>query len=166
MFCQLIPKKHPQLNHGPARPFCHQPPPARRVFSFLAGDTPLKGELPKVSGLDDFLTRQREVVMTLSLARTAKISKRGRRQQPRGGNPVWLASGWAGEAKLGLGQFRNDHVQKIELQAPLLLSGGGSGGGSGRRRGDERSQMLLVKVHCSEMMDTGCRSLQLLNCSV
>eukprot|EP00903_Cladosiphon_okamuranus_P014535 g13482.t1 len=114
-----------------------------RVFSFLAADTPLKGELPRGSGLDDFLTWQREVVMTLSLAPTAKTSKRGRHQQPRGGEPPWLASGWAGEAKLGLRQFRNDHVQKVELQAPLLLSGGG---GSGRQREDERTQMLLVKA--------------------
>lgn len=61
----------------------------------------------------------------------------------------WLATGWAGEAKLGLGQFKNDHVQKIELQAPLLLSGAGE---QGRHRGGDRSQMLLVKV-CTKFED-------------
>lgn len=84
--------------------------------------------------------------MTLSLAGAARTNKRSNYQQPRGGGAPWPASGWAGEAKLGLGQFRNDHVQKIELQAPLLLSGAGAGGW-GRQFEDDRSPMLLVKVH-------------------
>lgn len=88
--------------------------------------------------------------MTLSLARTGKTSKRSRRRQPHEGKQPGLASGWAGEAKLGLEQFRNDHVQKIELQAPLLLSGAACAGGGewGRQREAGRSHMLLVKVRC------------------
>eukprot|EP00752_Nemacystus_decipiens_P003390 g3137.t1 len=114
-----------------------------RVFSFLAGNTPLKGDLPRGSGLDDFLTCQGEVVMTLSLSRPAKMGKRSRHRVSRAGKTPWLSSGRAGEAKLGLGQFRNDHVQKIELQAPMLLSGAGE---LGRKREGQRSQMLLVKA--------------------
>ncbi|CAB1107896.1 unnamed protein product [Ectocarpus sp. CCAP 1310/34] len=55
----------------------------------------------------------------------------------------WSSSGRGGEARLGLDQFRNDHVQKVELQAPLLLYGSGK---RGCDRDVNRSQLLLVKA--------------------
>ncbi|CAM9862354.1 unnamed protein product, partial [Hapterophycus canaliculatus] len=148
-----------------------------RVFSFLAGNTPLEGELPKGCGLDTFLTCQREILLTLSLTPSGKSNGCRKAQDgekvklnkghdtgeqrngniavvPNGGTSIsakvdgeqkdfsmqrsWLSSGRAGEAKLGLGQFRNDHVRKIELQVPLLLTGSGGGG--------YLSQLLLIKV--------------------
>ncbi len=114
------------------------------MISFLAVDTPLRGELPKSSGLDAFLVCQREIVLTLSLGPAGKTSiGKSRQQPPRAGRPPpWPPSGRVGEARLGLGQFRNDHVQKVELQAPLLLSGGCG-------HGNDRSRLLLVKVQAA-----------------
>lgn len=151
--------------------------PVDRVFPFLAGNTPLRSELPRGCGLDTFLACQSEILLTLSVSPAGsrgnggvgKAGERGKtgdqhrnRAQHKGhaattsdcggagsspggvggsGESVgrdrsWMLSGRAGEARLGLGQFRNGHVRKIELQAPLLLSGSGG----------HRSQLLLVKV--------------------
>lgn len=66
----------------------------------------------------------------------------------------WCLSGRAGEARLGLGQLRNDHVRKIELQAPLLLRGGEDGGGGGG--GGYRSQLLLMKVADENSTNENC----------
>lgn len=117
-----------------------------RVFSFLADDTPLKGELPRGSGLDTFLACQREVVLTLGLdlapsgSSSSKSNHRKDCQWQRQGESTWFEP--LAEARLGLDQFRNDHVQKVELQAPLLLSTGRDGGGGG----SDRSHLLLIKV--------------------
>ena len=128
-----------------------------RVFSFLAGDTPLKGELPKGSGLDTFLTCQKEIVLTLSLGPPANNNRSRARQQQsiRGGAVAWPSPGRVGEARLGLGQFRNDHVQKVELQAPLLLSCVG--------QEKNRSRMLLVKVRTERVSEGNIKCTTCLN---
>lgn len=111
-----------------------------RVFSFLSPATSLKGGLPKGSGLDKFLSAQREeIVMSLDLISSHKMSlpKRTRRQRQIDGDGGDISEGrrnsagggsrrdgmsgskrlraveHIGEARLGLGQFRNDHVDKV-----------------------------------------------------
>ncbi|CAN0574720.1 unnamed protein product, partial [Ectocarpus sp. 12 AP-2014] len=56
-----------------------------RVFTFLAGDTPLKGELPNGCGLDTFLTSQRGIVLSLALAPpTHHNHHKGEKHRPTG----------------------------------------------------------------------------------
>lgn len=111
------------------------------MFSFLAANTPVEGELPKGSGLDTFLRCQRDIVLRLTLAPTRR-TKKGRGNAVAGDSPgaelkvrgagedeeegansysrgpivgggAGAAERTAGEARLGLGQFRSDHIRKV-----------------------------------------------------
>lgn len=104
------------------------------MFSFLAADTPVEGDLPKGSGLDTFIRCQREIVLSLTLAPTRNKRKGGGNaivgdspdeRNCQGGAEASAnshrpfvgeglrAAGRAGEARLGLEQFRNDHIRKV-----------------------------------------------------
>lgn len=114
--------------------------PPLRVFSFLCAGTPLKGDLPKGGGLETFINLQREVVVSLDLVcNNKKIGNKNKNKTKNtfahnlddhvqhgavmendarsigaavgvGGKRV---AGRAGEARLGLEQFRNDHIGKV-----------------------------------------------------
>lgn len=108
------------------------------MFSFLAADTPLEGDLPKGSGLDTFITCQREVTISLNLTPRKKTRADGGHRRAPGSAPGGVvpnggfAESWtgrAGEARLGLGQFRNGHIQKVNAghlknKTPRKITGG------------------------------------------
>lgn len=116
-----------------SRPYQHPPNPSTRrhripiprVFSFLAADTPLEGDLPRGSGLDTFIACQREVVLRLEVAsgkkkiatRRPEANLRGAGERVAPGRRSGARLAWgAGESRLDLSQFRNEHVRKVGSQ--------------------------------------------------
>ena len=106
-----------------------------RLFSFVAEATPLEGDLPTGSGLGSFLSCQREIILSISLVtgkrRTTNRSRmtnrsaragtkhdsapeeRGVDGRSKSQSRFQTIRAWAGEARLGLEQFRNDRVRKV-----------------------------------------------------